>query len=175
MKDKDPELQRLSAEMDAAQAEMDSLRSTIDSIKSKRNSIKSQIEAVNYRIQDLKSRIDNEYSAMRLCYQRKDRIDGDNHKYNAESLKGSLNAEYSYKNNYRSQLDSTRYEYDSVMSRFNAAKDRKTRAREAFQSKLQQLKAKWHEKPCAKCGATIRYHEDWEHIPSICKNCKSKK
>lgn len=27
-------------------------------------------------------------------------------------------------------------------------------------------------KPCEACGKDIRYHEDWQHIPSLCKECK---
>lgn len=34
--------------------------------------------------------------------------------------------------------------------------------------------SKWHEKSCSNCGQTIRYHEDWENIPSVCSSCKSR-
>lgn len=85
MPEKDYELERLRAEMDAAQREIDSAKSRLDTISSRRSSIKDQIESVNYRIADIK----------------------------------------------------------------------------------------WHEKCCARCGAIIRYHEEWTHIPALCKSCKA--
>ena len=31
---------------------------------------------------------------------------------------------------------------------------------------------KWHETRCKRCGATIKYHEDWSRIPHLCKPCR---
>lgn len=30
----------------------------------------------------------------------------------------------------------------------------------------------WHDKSCARCGHTIRYSDEWTHIPNYCKNCR---
>jgi len=34
--------------------------------------------------------------------------------------------------------------------------------------------SKWHEKDCG-CGGTVVYHEDWDRIPDICKDCIAEK
>lgn len=34
--------------------------------------------------------------------------------------------------------------------------------------------ANWDEKPCAVCGRMLKYNITWEHIPSICSECKKK-
>ena len=33
-------------------------------------------------------------------------------------------------------------------------------------------KAEWMETTCKSCGATIRYHVDWERVPNLCKTCR---
>lgn len=35
--------------------------------------------------------------------------------------------------------------------------------------------AKWKEKPCRNCGKPVPYRVDWEHPPTLCKDCKEKR
>lgn len=181
MAGKDCELERLRAEMDAAQRDIDSAKGRLDSISSKRSGIKSQIETINYRIADIKHHIDEEYRMMKICYEARDRIDAENHKYNAQSYKNSLQREYEIKNSYYIQLDGIKSEFESALYDLRSAKEWKQRAREAFQARLQILKirneqerAKWRVKSCKNCGKPIRYRVDWNHIPDLCKECKER-
>ena len=75
MPNRDYELEKISAEIDAAKREITDASSRLDSINYRRQAIKSQIDSVNYRINDIKRSKEMEYNAMKLCYERKDRID----------------------------------------------------------------------------------------------------
>lgn len=179
MAGKDPELQRLSSEMDQAQRAIDSAKARLDPIRDKRSSIKSQMDSISYNIADLKRTIGNEYEAMRVCKAARDRIGADNHRYNAESYRSSLSSQYDIKNGLRSQLDYLRSDYDSAMSALNDAKARKQQLRESFNRRLEYLKAEserekasWRETTCKRCGTTIRYRIDWSRIPDLCKPCR---
>src|SRR6266496_3682387 len=35
--------------------------------------------------------------------------------------------------------------------------------------------SRWHETSCNDCGASIPYHEDWNSIPTLCKDCREEK
>ena len=140
--------------MYVAQRDTDSAKGRLDRISYNCSCIKSQIEAINYRIADIKNHIDEEYRMMKICYEARDRIDAENHKYNAQCYKNSLHSEYEIKNSYYSQLDGIKIEFESALSDLRSAKERKQRAREAFHVRLQVLKnqneqerAKWREKP----------------------------
>ena len=177
----DPELERLRAEMDAAQRQIDSAKQRLDYIGPRRDAIKREIESVNYRIADLKHSIDIEYEAIRACRQAHNKIDADNHRWSAQDFKAALDREYSIKNGYFEQLSAIRSEFEPALAELRSAQERKRRAREAFQARLAALKAaneasraKWHEKPCSKCGKTIRYHEDWARVPDMCKECRER-
>ena len=177
----DYELNRLRGEMDAAQREIDNASSRLDSINSKREGIKSQISSCKYRIADIKHSIDNEYQAMKICYQAHDHYSIQNHKYRAQSFKDALRREHEICDGYYSQLNSYKGEYESALAALRSAKDRKRRAREAFNARLEILKAnnamekaKWKETTCKICGAKIAYHVEWKRIPDLCKPCLEK-
>lgn len=182
MPNKDYELERINAEIEAAKREIADASSRLDSINYKRQAIKSQIDSVTYRINDLKRSKEMEYSAMKLCYERRDKIDAENHKYRMQSFGDSLQRVYAEKNSLYEQLNIYKPEYESALSQLRSAKARKNAAYERKNARLALLKsqnaernAKWHTKSCARCGREIRYHEDWNHIPNICKDCKEKK
>lgn len=181
MAGKDYELDRLRGEMDAAQREIDNASSRLDAINSRRDGIKSQISSCKYRIADIKHSIDNEYEAKRVCYQAHDHLGVQNHKYRAESFRDALRREHEICNGYYNQLNSFKGEFDSAVAALSSAKERKRKAREAFNARLEVLKAnnamekaKWKETTCRKCGATIKYHIDWKRIPDLCKPCLEK-
>ena len=179
MSGNDAELERWRNEMDAAQKEIDQAKFRLDGISERRNSIKSQIESANIRIADIKHSIDEEYQGARYCRSVRDFYGADNHKYRAESFIAGLQREKEIKNSYYLQLEGIKPEYEAALYSLRSAKERKQMAREAFQNRLQYLKymneqekAKWREKNCQKCGMTIRYRIDWQHIPNLCPKCK---
>jgi chromosome segregation ATPase len=181
MPGKDFELERLRSEMDAAQREVDSAKARLDPIGTRRDGIKSQINSVKYRIDDIKHSIDEEYRMMKICYQSRDRIGAENHKYNAESFKGALQREYEIKKGYYDELHCLQNDFESALDAVRSAKERKQRAREAFNARLELVKAqnereraKWKEKPCKICGAAIRYHIEWNRVPDLCKSCQER-
>lgn len=175
---KDYELDRLHNEIEAAQRAIDSASSRLDHVNCRRSGIKSQIESCKYRIADIKHSIDLEYGYMRTCRIAKDRIGADNHKYNAESFKNALNREYEIKNGYYTDLNAYKSEYESALNDLRSAKARKRQAIEAFQSRLQivkaqnaEKKAQWKETNCKKCGKKISYRIEWKRVPDLCKDC----
>ena len=181
MKKNNYELDRLKAEIDNAQRQVDAAKSRLDSISSRRNPIKSQMESVKYRISDLRSSINNEYQMMKYCYQSKDRISAENHKYNAQSFTNSIQDAKAERASLYNQLDGLKSEYDYALSTLRDAKERKRQAIEIFKRKLEEVKAqnqaerdKWKEKNCRICGATIRYHVEWNRIPDLCKPCQDR-
>ena len=181
MSGKDYELERLRNEMDAAQQAIDNAKYRLDPIRSKRDIIKQEIGAVNYRIADIKRSIDEEYRMMKVCYQNKDRYSAENHKYRAQSFKDQLQREYSYKNDYFSQLDYLKTDYESAMEMLRNAKARKQSAKEAFNVRLNALKAakeqeraNWKTKICKCCGTEFSYRLDWNRIPDLCKPCQER-
>ena len=175
---KDYELDRLHNEIKSAQRAVDSAKSRLESVNSRRSGIKSQIESCNYRIADLKHSVDLEYDAVRTCKAARDRIGADNHRYRAESFKDALRREYDIKNGYYTELNSYKSEYESALNDLRNAKAKKQQAIEAFQSRLQivkaqneQKRAQWKETFCKKCGKKISYHIDWKRVPDMCKEC----
>lgn len=190
---KDYELDRLRSEIDAAQRKIDNAKSRLDLISSRRDSYNSEIQSCKYRIADLRNSIDREYEAVRICRQNKDRYYADDHKYKAQSFQNALSREREILNSYYEKKNGFKAEFDSALGALRDAKARKKRASDAFHARLNQVraerekekaqrdqaraqrdreKAKWHETRCKKCGAPIRYHEDWAHIPNYCKSCK---
>lgn len=175
---KDYELDRLHNEIETAQRAIDSAKSRLDFVNSRRSGIKSQIESCKYRIADIKHSVDLEYGYMRTCRSARDHIGADNHRYNAESFKNALNREYEIKNGYYTELNSYKGEYESALNDLRNAKARKHQAIEAFQSRLQivkaqneQEKAQWRETYCKKCGKKISYRINWKRVPDMCKDC----
>ena len=175
---KDYELDRLHNEIETAQRAIDSAKSRLDFVNSRRSGIKSQIESCKYRIADIKHSVDLEYGYMRTCRSARDHIGADNHRYNAESFKNALNREYEIKNGYYTELNSYKGEYESALNDLRNAKARKRQAIEAFQSRLQivkaqneQEKAQWRETYCKKCGKKISYRINWKRVPDMCKDC----
>lgn len=59
--------------------------------------------------------------------------------------------------------------------------ERLKKARAAKNRRLDELKElkaaedpHWLEKSCQGCGTTIRYRDNWSHVPNFCKECKAK-
>lgn len=178
---KDYELERLGNEIDCAQNEINIAKSKLDYIATRRDPIKSQLESSKYRIDELKRYVSSEYEAMRYCYQCHDKISAENHRYNAQSYKDSLQREYEIKNSYYTELNGFKTDYENALYQLRTAKEKKQQLLSSFKSRLEFLKSehraeqeKWREKPCKLCGSSIRYRIDWDHIPNVCKRCKSK-
>lgn len=181
MPGKDYELERLRGEMEYAQRDIDSAKARLEPISMRRNSLKSQLDSINYRITDIKRQIDNEYQMLKACYQARDRISAENHKYNVKSYKDGLQREYEIKKGYYEQLNALKSDYESALAVLRSAKEKKNRARNAFNARLQIVRAnnesehaKWKDKSCKICGATIRYHIDWNRVPELCKSCQER-
>lgn len=182
MPNKDYELETIIAEIEAAKREIAEASSRLDTINYKRQAIKSQIDSVTYRINDIKHSKDMEYSAMKYCYERRDKIDAENHRYRLQSFGEALQRERAEKNSLYEQLNMIKPEYEAALSQLRSAKARKNSAYERKNARLATIRAerearnaKWHTRYCTSCGKEIRYHEDWAHIPTICKCCKEKR
>ena len=119
----------------------DSAKAQLDRISPQRNAYRGQIQSINATIADLKQRINSERAAIGICKAARDRISADTHRYNLQSYQAALQEQYSIKNSYFSQMNMSRSEFDSALNSLRAAKERKQRAQEAFNTRLSQLKA----------------------------------
>jgi hypothetical protein len=43
-----------------------------------------------------------------------------------------------------------------------------------YQTRRQNDDAGWREKACARCGAPVRYHRDWDEPPALCRKCAAR-
>ena len=181
MMNKDTEVERLRAEMDSAQNDIASAKAALDSISASRNGYKSLIEQSKCRIDDIRRSMEREYQDMKYCYQCHDRYSAENHKYNAQSYRDSLNREREIKNGYIEQKRIWDERFHDALADLNSARERKQRAREAFNERLSRLRAErerqqamWREKACKCCGRAVRYRVDWSKVPDLCPGCKEK-
>ncbi|MDR2064014.1 MAG: hypothetical protein LBQ02_04515 [Candidatus Nomurabacteria bacterium] len=75
----------------------------------------------------------------------------------------------------QSQYQRAREAHDAARGRFNTAKSEFEAAKARFDSAKNEENAKWKTTSCMDCGAEIRYHVDWAHVPKRCKSCKGER
>lgn len=141
MRGNDPQLASYRSRMDDAKRRMDNAMSLIRYIQPSIDSCNSTIEACNYRINDLKRQIDNEYDAVRICRQAKDRYGADTHRCRAEDFKRAKDDQFSIRKGYIEQKKGHVNDIRRAWDTFNAAKKDKQEARKAFNDRLAYLKS----------------------------------
>ena len=178
---KDPELERLFSRISALEAEYQSACSETDFYKNQMNQEWSSLHDLQVQYRELKEQADEEFRSASLCWEMGDRVSAKEHSENGKAL----NERKAYLS---SGLDMAHSRYDPLKAAFDQAKERQTEvlerlkeARAAKNRRLDELKeekaaedAHWHEKSCQGCGTTIRYRDDWSHVPNYCKECKAK-
>jgi chromosome segregation ATPase len=76
--------------------------------------------------------------------------------------------------NIQSQYRRVKEVYEAVRKRCDTAKSEFEAAKARFDSARSEEAAKWKTTYCEDCGAEIRYHIEWAHVPKRCKSCKEK-
>ena len=188
MSGKDPELSRLGEALSSARSAYAAAKKTTDETKARLNETGSRIQTFNAKIADLKKGIDSEYNAMRSERAGGDRDAADEHRSLAQSMQETLTQIYESKKACFAELDEARAAFNKALDSQKILRDKVQEAWDGFNARLEYLKtenakeqAKWKEKPCRicgvpirynKCGKTFRINKGWEHIPTICSDCR---
>ena len=177
----DGRLEALGREVDRLKAEYEAAKSRTSAAKNEKDRAYADVAWCKSEIADLKRCIDEEYRAASVCHQAHNSYDAKNHSLNAQNMKPRLNSLYDSKDRAWAAFESYRDAFSAALEEQRRIKTQLDSAREAFQTRLSELKeqnarenAKWHEKSCRVCGATIRYHDDWTRIPDLCPQCKER-
>lgn len=181
MRQQDSELERLFSRIHSLEEEYNRARSETDFYREQMNAEWGALHDLQVKYRELKELADEEFRSASLCWEMGDRAGAKEH-----SDKGkSINEQKAY---IGSGLDAAHGRYDPMKAAFERAKDRQNEVlaqlkelKAAKNRRLDELKeqqareaAHWHEKTCKECGKTIRYRDDWSHIPNFCKDCKAK-
>ena len=190
MSGKDPELSRLGEALSSARTAYASAKKNTDETKSRLNETGSRIQTFNTKIAELKKSIDAEYNAMRSERANGDRNAADEHRSAAQAMQDKLTEIYDLKKACFAELDEARAAFNKALDSQKTLRDAVQHAWDSFNERLEFLKsenakeqAKWKEKPCRICGVPIRYNvekcgrnfrinKSWEHIPTICPECR---
>lgn len=181
MRQQDAELSRLFTRISFLEDEYKSAKAATDICKEQMNSAWESLHNIQEKYRELKEMADEEFRTAEYCWEMNDRASAKVHSINGR--------DYNDQKIYiRSELDRLHVCFDSSKSAFDSAKAHQAdvlsqlkEARSAKNKRLDELKAQkaaedahWHEKNCQKCGKTIRYRDDWSHIPNYCKECREK-
>lgn len=178
---RDTELERLFSTISSLEQEYESARSETDFYRNQMNSEWGVLHDLQTQYRELKEAADEEFRLASYCWEMGDRASAKEHSENGKNI----NERKAY---IASGLDSAHSRYDPMKEAFERAKEHQTEvlqrlkaARAAKNRRLDELKIEnerdashWHEKSCQNCGATIRYRDDWSHIPNYCKGCKTR-
>lgn len=177
---RDAELERLFSNISFLEREYESARSETDFYRNQVNSEWGILHDFQTQYRELKEEADEEFRLASYCWEMGDRASAKEHSENGKII----NERKAY---IASGLDSAHSRYDPMKEAFERAKEHQAEvlqrlkaARAEKNRRLDELKiqnereaAHWHEKNCQKCGKTIRYRDDWSHIPNYCKDCKA--
>ena len=181
MRQQDPELERLFSRITVLEEEYRRAKGETDSCKLQMNSDWESLHYLQEKYRELKEMANEEFQAAKYCWSMNDRASAKEHSINGKDL----NDRKAY---LRPDLDRAHDRFTSSKAAFEKAKVRQEEvlgclkiARAEKNGRLDVLKAAkvaedahWHEKTCKRCGKTIRYRDDWSHVPNYCKECKEK-
>lgn len=181
MSQQDAELSRLFSQIAIWEEEFNRAKATTDGCRQQMNSEWESLHYLQTKYRQYKEMADEEFRSAKYCWEMNDKASAKVHSINGKNL----NNEKMY---LRPDLDRAHARFDSFKTAYENARahqdyvlEQLKEARSAKNKRLDELKAikaaedaHWHEKLCKRCGKTIRYRDDWSHIPNYCKECKAK-
>lgn len=176
----DGELDRLFSRIESLEAEYNRAKAEKASCQDQMNSAWNSLHDLQVKYRELKNLADEEFQAASFCWETGDKASAKIHSENGKDL----NERKSWLS---SDLDNAHWRFDSMKAAYEQAREHQNRileelkdaraAKNLILEERKRLKAEeeahWHEKSCKKCGAPIRYRDDWNHIPNYCKECKA--
>ena len=180
MSQQDAELNRLFSQITLWEGEYNRAKAATDGCRQQMNSEWESLHYLQTKYRQYKEMADEEFRSAKYCWAMNDKANAKAHSINGQNL----NNEKKY---LRSELDRAHISFDSFKEAYKNAKihqayvlEQLKAARAAKNKRLDELKAikaaedaHWHEKSCKRCGKTIRYRDNWSHIPNYCKDCKA--
>lgn len=177
----DSRLEALGREVDRLKAEYETAKNRTSALKTEKDRAHADVAWCKSEIAELKRCIEEERRAASVCYEAHNHYDAKNHSLNAQNMKPRLSSLYDSKDRAWATFESYRDAFNAALEEQRRIKVQLDSTRKAFQERLTELKnqnarenSRWHEKSCRICGATIRYHEDWTHIPDLCPQCRER-
>lgn len=178
---RDDRLDYLGSELARLKMEYGRAKERVSACASELDRARADVDYYKREIAQLKSVMASERQMASACYSAGDHYSAKNHSYNIQNMKPRLDSLYDGKQRAYGPVESARTRFQQALEEKRRIGAQLSIAREAFNARLAEVKAersreqsKWHEKRCSLCGATIRYHEDWAHIPDTCKPCRER-
>lgn len=179
MRKQDPTLQYWSDKIDTLNTEYERAKSNTSYLKNNLDSTWRTLRSLQDEYRSYKEQADYEFQQSQFCWDMHDGASAKEHSVNGHNLNER-------KSTLGSALDSAHANHDAAQSRFvesvsyqRSKKADLDAAKAAHKARIDELKAQhlqesmhWHDKSCARCGHTIRYSDEWTHIPNYCKNCR---
>ena len=175
----DSTLQYCSDRIDLLKAEYESAKRNTSYLKDELDSTWEALRSLRDEYHYYKEQADSEFQEASYCWENHDGANAKAHSENGHILNDR-------KSMVSSALDSANVEHDDAKRRFKesvsyqrsikadldeAKMAHKTRSEELKEQRLQES-LHWHDKSCARCGCSIRYNDEWVHIPNYCKECR---
>lgn len=168
------ELDRVKERFRLAKERVGARKADLDHARSEYGSIKNELDSV-------RASIASERDAASYCYHAHDHYGAQSHSANAKIMVPRRDSLYESKSRLYEQMESARASFNEALEEKRRIGSELDAAKEAFNARLREVRAerereraKWHEKRCRICGATIRYHEDWTHVPDLCQTCRER-
>lgn len=181
MRTPDAELTRIKSRIDILEAEFQSAKVDTDFCRNAMNSEWESLHELQMQYRELKEQADEEFQQASYCWDMGDKASAKEHSENGKMLNerkaylsSGLDVAHSRFDSLRDAFEQAKERQERILAHLREARDKKNRRLDELREQNRQESAHWHEKPCAECGATISYRDDWTHIPSYCKDCKSK-
>lgn len=178
---RDSRLDYLGAELDRLKADFGRAKERVSVCAGELDRASADFDYYRREIAQLKSVMASELQMASACYAADDHYSANNHSYNIQNMKPRLDLLYDGKQRVRGPVDAARARFQEAVNEKRRIGAWLSAAREAFNTRLAEARAesarrqaKWHEKRCRLCGSTIRYHEDWTHVPDMCKPCRER-
>ena len=177
----DPELERLFRRIDSLESDLRIANSEMDTLRPLMDDAWADLQYLRDQYNYYKDLATEEFEAASLCWESGDKFDAKEHSINAHLLKdrqhefGScIDDAKARHSSFKSSFDEAKARRNEILEHLKYARAEKNRRLDELKEQNAERRSHWHEKNCQRCGATIRYNDEWSHSPNFCKDCKEK-
>lgn len=179
MREKDSVLQYWSERIDSLSVEYEQAKSKTSQLLEQMNSAWESLRDLQEQYREYKEQADYEFEQAQYCWSMHDGASAKEHSDNGHILNQKKAKLGVYLDGAHARYDPLKSQFDEAVVYQRSIKAQLDQAKDAHKSRIEELRAQnlreqlhWKEKSCSRCGATIRYHDTWDHIPNYCKTCK---
>lgn len=181
MREKDATLQYYSERIDSLSAEYERAKTNTSHLHDQMDSAWNALHDLQEQYRRYKEQADYEFDQAQYCWSMHDGEGAKAHSENGHFQNQEKASIGLYLDAAHAKFDSAKSVFDDAVAYQRGIKAELDQARAAHKLRIGELKEQnlreqmhWKEKSCGRCGATIRYHDTWNHIPNYCKVCKEK-